>query len=563
MIDMAQDDILSSDDLYVSFPARRLASPTIVWTNAAYLASVGIDPSSPDTMHKVHRWIIDCFAFVVPRPEDTEDVFSPETRMFYADRYGDTGIAPHGGSGRAGAAAGFQVKGIGATPLIGDDAGWLHSHGCLWMEEAIREAAFSSVYNQEFPHGAVPTIAIIDTGLHAQLVPGVIGERRALLVRPMVARLSHAQRATYFIRQPAYHEDQSADAARVTGVITSMEKCWEKHLSHLNRRVAAQIAFGHVFRLTHGGFLSSNICTDGRLIDFGAARSLPSWESFELSEQGLRTSNDVDLWIEALTSLNQQMDHYGSGSVHFDVEEFVANVREEYDRCILIFWGLPEAAGVDADVRRLLDLTRNEMQLRSDVQRTVHEIDSCATGSFVEQLEQRCATLLASIDEKWPRSKSATKRFATYRDLLSREGMQHYLFSHIVPRRPDDCVDTAVLRRFFTVIHTHGQHYFRDLDPFDVVAHFSDGISMVRAVSNPSSSSGIDGLVTGPYQENRIFFNGRWMDVVEDSSAQESSTSITVRATAQMDGAYMTFRYGRHVHRVGPMAVYSDEAGRG
>src|SRR5206468_820219 len=108
---------------------------------------------------------------------------------FHADRYGATSGSAHGGSGRVGTNGPFNVKGLGRTPLASTMSDWQHSHGCLWLEEAVREAIYSEVADAEFPHGAVPVVAIIGTGIRHELEDGAVGER-ALLVRPSFLRLA-------------------------------------------------------------------------------------------------------------------------------------------------------------------------------------------------------------------------------------------------------------------------------------------------------------------------------------------------------------------------------------
>ncbi|MHB1992682.1 hypothetical protein [Metallibacterium scheffleri] len=126
---------------FAPFMAKRLRNPTLVWTNQRWFMKRGVDIASPVASAEIEAWLLSSFAFAIPLARDPEEAFADEWRTFRADRYGGgNGHVRHGGSGRVGTLGAFQVKGIGATPLVGDIDNWSYSHGCLWLEEAIREA---------------------------------------------------------------------------------------------------------------------------------------------------------------------------------------------------------------------------------------------------------------------------------------------------------------------------------------------------------------------------------------------------------------------------------------
>jgi len=205
-----------------------------------------------------------------------------EQAIGHADRYGGPGIGMNGGSGRAALVNGYLVKGVGRTPLVSamTDAG--HASGGAYLEESVREVIYGEIVRAEFPHSAIPALAIIDTGL-VQVWNESAGprpERRTLLVRPCFMRPAHFQRATGFYS--CYPKEGMFDSLRVAtmferagaawggpGLAATYEAFW------LNW--ACQLAYSFVHRLPHGSNTISNICLDGKLLDFGATSAVPSW----------------------------------------------------------------------------------------------------------------------------------------------------------------------------------------------------------------------------------------------------------------------------------------------
>lgn len=277
------------EHLLVPFRARRLRAATVAWLNERWFVERGVDVVDPATRSRACAWLLDELAWTVPTGGDPDGAHADEERIFFADRYGGSGMVPHGGSGRAGLAGCFQVKGIGPTPLVGGVASWAYSHGCAWLEEALREAIAAEVAAAEMPHGAVPVIAVIDAGMRYRMPGGQPGERRALLVSPAALRPAHAERAPLFrrARDGVREVDTSdtSDVERARAVLRWLDERagdaaagvavagWVEHFT----RVAEQVGAGHVHRLCHGGYLTSNISVNGELLDFGSFRAVPDW----------------------------------------------------------------------------------------------------------------------------------------------------------------------------------------------------------------------------------------------------------------------------------------------
>lgn len=266
-------ELLGSDAL-VSFRVRRLAHPTIVWLNERWFSGRLNRPFSGDIRIYVEKWLIDSFAFCVPLPGDPAGAFKLEEATFYADRYGDDGYTPHGGSGRVATTGKFQIKGIGVTPLAGSDADWLHRNGCLWLEEALREVIIGEVLAAELPLGAAPILAVIDTGLTYGDGQYAAGTARALLIRPSYYRLAHLQRAPLFRPLAADRKrEQLADARRTMDAVRTLAPTPEKCEDWLGR-AAQQLGYAYARGLYLGGMLPSNWNTRGQVLDFGSVTAV-------------------------------------------------------------------------------------------------------------------------------------------------------------------------------------------------------------------------------------------------------------------------------------------------
>jgi hypothetical protein len=199
----------------------------------------------------------------------------------YADRYGGSGIGLNGGSGRAAFVQGYHVKGVGRTPLVSSLTERAHASGGAYLEESVRDIIFTEVVRAEFPHSAIPILALIATGqtqafefpTHTDI------ENRVLVVRPPFLRPAHYLRSNFVSDDP---KEGQRDARRVQWMFDAMRElrgasAFERDHEAFYERWAQQLAYGYVHRLTHGSPTVSNISLDGRLLDFGAMTALPSW----------------------------------------------------------------------------------------------------------------------------------------------------------------------------------------------------------------------------------------------------------------------------------------------
>ncbi|EAV1853767.1 MchC protein, partial [Salmonella enterica] len=85
------------------------------------------------------------------------------SKVFYAERYGGSGIQRNGGGARCGFDGRYQIKGIGANPLVGQGTDGRHSNGALGAVHAMYEALWGDALEQILPYGAVRTKAVLLT----------------------------------------------------------------------------------------------------------------------------------------------------------------------------------------------------------------------------------------------------------------------------------------------------------------------------------------------------------------------------------------------------------------
>lgn len=315
-----------SDTLLVPFIVYRLCSARVAWINRRWFLERGFDLARENTRCRVRSWLLEEFAWCV---RSGSAGFASDTRTVWADRYGSTdGKSPHGGSGRVATLGRFQAKGIGQTPLVGEGAKAGHTHGCLSLAECVREAIWAEIAAAEFPHGAVPVIAVLDTGLDfsspdpADQFEQNVG--RGLLIRPAVIRPAHAQRAPLF-KHPVsgFSNRQSDDVIRTCqvvhhwAVLSRTSNGGSEGLDKFVRSAAEQIAFGQVSRLFSGGYFSSNVSIHGDLLDFGNTHALPNWSRAQVHSRSPGLGDEMRLFPRVLGSLAFYFAKYGQ---HPDME---------------------------------------------------------------------------------------------------------------------------------------------------------------------------------------------------------------------------------------------------
>ena len=324
---------------------KRLSSARVLWKNPRYaeldaVFSARAVPSSEADDHLLRH----C-AYRIAQPGESADLHA------HADRYGGAGIGLNGGSGRAVCLGGYHLKGIGRTALVSSRIGFAHASGGAFLEECVREAVFSELVAKTFPHQAVPTLALIDSG-EVQVWPTEFGpkvEHKVLLVRPQFVRPAHFQRAVAHIGDSPLvgSHDQRRVALMFDSLIGQLGLAVVPELfSRFAENWARQIAHGFIARLLHSSYTTSNVTMEGRLLDFGAMSAVPSWANIWTMRQPQPLASMFAKVEAALRDLNFYIDRYVSPQAATpDCHSGrVARAREAWERQLDL--GLLEFAGV-------------------------------------------------------------------------------------------------------------------------------------------------------------------------------------------------------------------------
>lgn len=259
---------------FVPFKAFRLDNPKVLWINLSLYQKYGLFLEKDCVDDDVILYTLEQFAYsTLSNPEN-------ENSVFYAERYGGQGISYNGGGARAGIKGCFQVKGIGPTPLVGKKSPFWYSNGQFPVSEAIKEVMCSEVLNYLLPHGAVQCLAIIESDIDAfsDINKQKVRCKGGLVVRENALRVAHFERASLFTNQldncvSDYERTEQAVNQFLTYLEMSETMDIVEYLECSVVRWAQQIASARANSIMHGSLSSSNMCIDGRWIDFGTTTS--------------------------------------------------------------------------------------------------------------------------------------------------------------------------------------------------------------------------------------------------------------------------------------------------
>ncbi|MEF3082079.1 hypothetical protein V3391_07605 [Luteimonas sp. SMYT11W] len=487
-----------SPNLCVAYKVVRLKSAQLVWLNLRWLKDQGIDPDNIELLDRVKNWIVSEFGYVVDTPEAHDDQLDREDeRIFLADRYGsNSGLVAHGGSGRASVVGRFHIKGVGRTPLVGRGVNREHSHGSASLNVAIREAIYSEIVHEEFPHKSVPVIAIVNTGLEYES-SGVPSRklRRAIIVRPSMIRPAHLQRAAGFIDPVDGHANsQLDDCFRVEEVVShifpadqDLSSKSEKLYSYFCR-VAEQIAFGQVHRLYSGGYFSSNISIEASLLDFGNMHALPNWINLKVLDNDLGFGREMLSLESTVISLSFYIRKFGSGdsfepkvAMHRANSAYHAKFREETIRVL----GL--STGDNSDERETaVEIFRSIYAKQQRIQRNYtasgHSSDRwpfdktfAYAGDPSSALDESTKALIEACERFAECSKEgdspvtlelARARYLATRDCLIRDRIQTDV-DDLLESNPLDLIKSV--DSYISSVVSRGRRHWRNLDANHVV----------------------------------------------------------------------------------------------
>lgn len=330
-------------------PLQHIPGARILWLNReAALA----DSLFCGDLEAYERQLLASCAFLVAQPEEIAAGAAVVTG--YADRYGGSGIGSNGGSGRATVVNGYLVKGVGRTRLVSALTDQSHASGGAYLAESVRETIYGEIVRAEFPHSAVPVLAIIDTGL-VQVWDHAFGpavERRTLVVRPCFVRPAHFLRATGFISEDP--KEGQRDRLRVQAMFTHArstlgEQGFANAYENLWRTWARQLAYAFIHRLPHGSNTMSNICFDGKLLDFGATSAVPSWANTATMMARHSFASQTGLLRGLISSTGYYFGRYFNARYASEAEQakLSAITDEEYRRTLMVeglrLCGLPRS----------------------------------------------------------------------------------------------------------------------------------------------------------------------------------------------------------------------------
>jgi uncharacterized protein YdiU (UPF0061 family) len=311
----------------VDVPARRIKSAKVAWLNERVLFQLGINLGNELIRNRFCDWLVENYGFMSVEHIEFKDALIGEVFSFCADRYGGGSGTHHGGSGRCASRGAISAKGIGRTSLIPKHIDHGHSTGFAWLYEAIREAVASSISSMELPHGSIPIIAILSTGLDVARERGQALEPTAIILRQNFVRPAHFQRSIFFGTQQNQNFDQTQDALSVKHWINYVFNSERSTIEHRDtileifEKISNQIGAARALRLWHGAFFSSNSSITGASADFGSFTSIRNWHPI-VGQSGEIMGQEVNQVQLALISIWRSISriHGISDSLFEDVE---------------------------------------------------------------------------------------------------------------------------------------------------------------------------------------------------------------------------------------------------
>ncbi|GAL12339.1 MchC protein [Vibrio astriarenae] len=137
------------EESFVSFDAYKLVDSEVVWINKDLLKEYGLKTDEKSICNE----IINNFSYVSEGYTTKKRVLTNDKKVFMADQYGSRHEVCNGGSARCGLNGYFQIKGIGHNPLAAANMSKSHSHGKLFIDEAISEAIWGEICHKHLLWG--------------------------------------------------------------------------------------------------------------------------------------------------------------------------------------------------------------------------------------------------------------------------------------------------------------------------------------------------------------------------------------------------------------------------
>ncbi|WP_245905424.1 MchC protein [Photobacterium lipolyticum] len=342
------------EDSFVSYPAFKVKNAQIAWMNKSWLEEHSID------MEQAEPIFLDNFAYVSRGYADDAELDLTDSRIFLADRYGNTGDAGNGGSARCGLNGLLQIKGNGVNPLVAVNVDEGHSSGKLPLSEAISEAIWSELCHQELPYGALRIIAVIRT---PQMITGdntfgdEVEQPCSIMIREVATRPAHFEPALNFWPRQDYVRLRDATHKYVQSAVKLLESNERKQsgsntpvydvVERFVTRFATQVAVSRIKGIPHGSLTSSNIALDGRFLDLGTVSGIGDFSNVLLTSGLGATWDDhlgINEWLETFFyHLNKHSESGLNGEQQKALlDKFNLTLEEQENRYTAIECGIPE-----------------------------------------------------------------------------------------------------------------------------------------------------------------------------------------------------------------------------
>lgn len=333
---------------FVLFDTYKLKDTEVVWINKNLVQEYGIELDEDAIKHK----LIENFSYVSKGYAKKTKTVTNDKKAFMADQYGSRHEICNGGSARCGLNGHFQIKGIGRNPLVAANMSESHSHGKLFIDEAISEAIWGEICHKHLPYGSVRTLAIIKTNVKHKFgyLDDAPNKHCALAIREVSVRPAHFERCTFFWPEESYSylRDNDANRVRKAAPYFSNLMLGENHTTALGDalntmidRLACQIAASRVKGIPHGSLTSSNISVDGRFLDFGTITAVPDFGNYVLANGVGAVWDDHELIESWLVNFIDTLNHYSQGEfTPSQIREYsseFSRLLDEYENRFLLF----------------------------------------------------------------------------------------------------------------------------------------------------------------------------------------------------------------------------------
>lgn len=307
---------------FVLFDAYKLKGTEVVWVNKELIQEYKIELDDDAIISA----LIENFSYVSKGYAKKSRIITNDKKQFMADQYGSRHEICNGGSARCGINGHFQIKGIGRNPLVAANMSESHSHGKLFIDEAISEAIWGEICHKHLPYGAIRTLAIIKTNVKHKFgyLEAAPNKHCALAIREVSVRPAHFERCTFFWPEESYSYLRDNDANRVRKAAPffsnlllggNQDASLGDALYIMIDRLACQIAASRVKGIPHGSLTSSNISVDGRFLDFGTITAVPDFGNYVLANGVGAAWDDHELIESWLVNFIDTLNHYSAGEL--------------------------------------------------------------------------------------------------------------------------------------------------------------------------------------------------------------------------------------------------------